>query len=126
MTSTPPHGIPADVTIIPAPAPRDAAAVAAAVCQALIDARAAGIAQPDHVHLHPGPAPSASLHFTPASPQAGWDALRGWARYRATTITATEKPDPDGTHHARVTWHHDGITFQANAHIPATGPDPAR
>ncbi len=126
MTSTPPPAIPADVTVIPAPAPRDAAAVAAAVCQALIDARAAGIPQPDHVHLHPGTAPSATLHFNPPAPQAAWDALRGWARYRQATITATEPPDRDGAYHAHLTWHQDGIRFQASARIPATSQEPAR
>ncbi len=83
------------------------------------NARAAGITQPDYVHLSPGPRPTATLHFNPASPQAGWEALRGWARYRATTVTATETPGRTGTYTARVTWHHDGITFNASAHITA-------
>jgi len=126
MTSTPPPGVPGDVTVIPAPAPRDAAAIAAAVCQALIDARAAGIPQPDYVHLHPGPSPSAGLQFNPPTPQAAWDALRGWARYRSTTVTATESTARKGTYTARVTWHHDGIAFEAYAHITAPAQDDAQ
>lgn len=125
MTPNPPPAIPADVTIIPAPQPRDAAAIAATTTQALIDARAAGIPQPDYVHLHAGPVPSAALQFSPPTPQAAWNALRGWARYRNTTITATQTPA--GTYHARLTWHHDGIAFEAYAHITTTpDPDPAQ
>ncbi len=125
MTSTPPPAIPGDVTVVPAPEPRDAVAVATAVCQALIDARAAGITQPDYVHLHAGPRPSAGLQFSPPSPQDAWDALRGWARYRATAVTATESTARPGTYLARLTWHHDGIEFEAYAHITtAPGPDP--
>ncbi len=114
MTATPPPGIPAGVTIIPAPSPQDAAAAA---CQALIDARAAGIPQPDHIYLHPGPAPSAAFQFHPATPRAAWDALRDWARYRAAAITATESAHQPGSYTARLTWHHDGIEFEAYAHI---------
>jgi hypothetical protein len=122
VTSNPPPAIPADVTLIPAPQPRDAAAIAAAICQALIDARAAAIPQPDYVHFRAGTSPTASLMFTPDSPQAAWDALRSWARYRGTTVTATETPDSPGIYLARATWHHDHIAFEAYARI-STPPD---
>ena len=121
-----PPGIPGDVTVIPAPAPLDAAAVATAAAQALIDARAHGIPQPDYVYLSPGPGPSAGLQFSGTRPDAAWDALRGWARYRSAAITATEDPGRPGTYHARVKWDHDGIAFEASARIttppPATAP----
>jgi hypothetical protein len=123
VTSNPPPAVPADVTFIPAPEPRDAAAIATAICQALIDARAAAIPQPDYVHFHAGTSPTAGLLFTPDSPQAAWDALRSWARYRNTTVTATQAPDRPRTYLARATWHHDSIQFEAYAHI-TTPPDP--
>lgn len=119
MTSTPPPGVPGDVTLIPAPEPRDAAAVATTTCQALIDARAAGIPLPDWIHIQAGPSPSARLQFNPPTPQAAWEALRGWAHYRSATITATETADRDTTYLASVTWHHDGIAFKAYAYITA-------
>jgi hypothetical protein len=119
MTASPPPAIPGDVTLIPAPQPRDAAAIATTICQALIDARAAAIPQPDYVHFHAGTNPTAGLLFTPATPQDAWDALRSWARYRNTTVTATEEPGRTGTYLARLTWHHDHIAFEAYAHISA-------
>ena len=121
MTTQPP-GIPGDVTVIPAPQPMDAAAVTTAAAQVLIDARAAGIPQPDYVQIHPGPIPSADLQFSPGNPDTAWDHLRAWARHRLTTITAKENRTHPGTYIARVTWTHDGIDYDAYAHITTPPP----
>jgi hypothetical protein len=116
-------GIPADITVIDAPAPRDAIAVATTVRTILTDARTAGLPMPDYVHHTNGTTPTATLHFTPATPHDGWEALRAWASAHHTTVTATESATRPGTYTARAEWHHDGIAFEAYAHIttpPAT------